>query len=170
MRRTIISTIAATVILAGCQAPPAPPAPKWEGAPYRLTAGAQPDKSNPAGVTLPAIYFTANPDAVERRANLVMRIDTTGLKKPAKEAPDEVLMKPTDISGARGQLSDSYLDDSSKELAKILTFYGLKGNVKVNIALVKSSVMMSAPDAQVDVHRLSDWLPVVVAFKNPHAR
>ena len=169
MRKAIISAIAATVLLAGCQAPQTPPKPKWEGAPYRLTLGAQPTKSNPAGVTLPPIYYTANPEAVRRRINLVMRIDTTGLKNPGK-APDEILMKTTDISGPRGELSASYLDDSSAALAKLLSVYCLKGNVTVKIALVDSIIMITATDAQVDNHRLTDWQPIVLVFKNPHPR
>jgi hypothetical protein len=46
----------------------------------------------------------------------------------------------------------------------------VKGKVKVSVALVRSSINPQADDAEVAAKRLSDWLPVEVVFKNPHAK
>lgn len=169
MRKAIFYSIAGLTFLAGCDASNAPSRTKWEGPPYRITNGAQPARSSAADLALPPIAFTANPDALQTRANLVMRIDTTGVKRPGKII-DELLLAPTDISGKQGSLSDSYVNTASTELAKMLGAYCMKGKIKVNVALVKSSIMMSATDAQVDSHRLSDWLVIEVDFQNPHPK
>lgn len=174
MKKAQLLTIAALAFLAGCgsvtnEPPGIPVQPKWAGAPYRLAVGPQPARPNPAGLSLPAIQFTANPEALQTRADLVMRIDTSGVKKPGAVV-DQLIMMPTDISGAQGRLPAPYLDVASKELAKMLGAYCLKGKVKIEVALVKSSIMMTASDAQVNAHCLSDWLPLEIEFKNPHPK
>jgi len=169
VRKAIFASIVALAFLAGCENRKAPEHKKWEGPPYRLTLGAASTKPSPAGaLTLPPIYFTANPDGVLTRANMVMRIDGAIVKKKPVKFTDQLLLAPTDIAGKEGALSDSYLSVASTELAKMLNAYSLNGKVKVHVALVKSSIMMSATDAQVDSHRLSEWLPIEVDFVNPH--
>jgi hypothetical protein len=169
VRKAIISSLAALAFLAGCEAPKPKPT-KWQGPPYRLTSGDQPAKPGSAGPALPPIYFTANPEAVQTRANLAIRINPDDVKKKPANFTDQLLLKPGDIAGKDGKLSDSYLTMADAELGKMLGAYCMNGKVKVKVALVKSSIMMSATDMQVDNHRLSDWLPLEIYFKNPHPR
>lgn len=169
MKKAILSSLIALAFLAGCQTGKKPAPAKWEGPPYRLTISAQPVQASSAGITLPPIYYKANPEAIQTRANLVMRVDTSGVKRPGK-ITDQLLLMPTDISGTQGSLSNTYLTTASGELTKMLTAYCMKGKIKVNIALVKSSIMMSATNAQVDSRRLSDWQVIEVDFKNPNPR
>jgi hypothetical protein len=124
-------------------------------------------KPNPAGVTLPAIKFTANPDALERRASLVVRFEPSGAKQD-QPMMDQVIVGPFDISGAEGALPAEYMDLADKGLARLLGAYCMKGKVKVSVMLVRSSLAPQAGDAEIDQKRLSDWLPIEVAFKNPH--
>lgn len=166
MKKAMITTIVALAFLAGCEAP-SPKPPKWEGPPYRLSLGAQPTNAGPNSLLLPPIYFTANPEAVQTRANLVIKINADDVKKKPAKFTDELLLAPGDIAGKQGELSDSYLTHASTEFGRMLTAYCMNGKIKVNVALVKSSIMMSATDVQVDNHRLSDWMPVEVNFKNP---
>ena len=86
MRKGIILAIGGLALLAGCgnqgdKASNVPVEPKWKGAPYRIAFDTQAAKPNPAGVTIPAIKYTANPDALEKRAILVVRFDTSGATK-----------------------------------------------------------------------------------------
>jgi hypothetical protein len=124
-------------------------------------------KPNPAGVTLPAIKFTANPDALERRASLVVRFEPSGAKQD-QPMMDQVIVGPFDISGADGALPADHMDLADKGLARLLGAYCMKGKVKVSVMLVRSSLAPQAGDAEIDQKRLSDWLPIEVAFKNPH--
>jgi hypothetical protein len=127
----------------------------------------QAPKPNPAGVTLPAIKFTANPDALERRASLVVRFEPSGAKQD-QPMMDQVIVGPFDISGAEGALPADYMDLADKGLARLLGAYCMKGNVKVSVMLVRSSLAPQAGDAEIDQKRLSDWLPIEVVFKNLH--
>jgi hypothetical protein len=74
------------------------------------------------------------------------------------------------ISGAQGALPADYLDTASKELAKMLGSYCMKGKVKISVALTKSSIPMTATSDQINSHRLTDWLPTELVFKNPHPK
>jgi hypothetical protein len=169
VKNAVIWSFVALAFLAGCEAANIKTS-KWEGPPYRLTLGGQPTKPGAVGITLPPIYFTANPEAVQTRANMAMRIDGSIVKNKPAKFTDELLLAPTDISGKQGQISGAYLDMAGKELTKMFNAYCLNGTVKVNVALVKSSIMMGASDVQVDNHRLSDWLPIDVVFKNQHPK
>ena len=172
MRKGIILAIAGLAFLAGCgnqgdKAPGIPVTPKWKGPVYRLAVDAQAPKPNPAGVTLPAIKFTANPDALERSASLVVRFEPSGAKQD-QPMMDQVIVGPFDISGAEGALPADYMDLAEKGLARLLGAYCMKGNVKVSVMLVRSSLAPQAGDAEIDQKRLSDWLPIEVVFKNLH--
>ena len=124
MRKGIILAIGGLAFLAGCgnqgdKASGIPVTPKWKGAPYHLAFDTQAAKPNPAGITIPAIKYTANPDALERRAALVVRIDTSGVTKNGP-IMDQMIMGAVDISGAEGTLPADYMDAADKGLARLL--------------------------------------------------
>ena len=139
---------------------------KWKGYPYRIALGTQAPKPNPAGLAIPAINYQANPNALERRATLVVQFDASGAPKPGP-AKDQMILHPFDIPGAAGALPDDYMNTADRDLAKLLGAYCMKGKVKINVALVRSSIAPQAKDAEIDAKRLSDWLPIEVEFKNP---
>ncbi len=174
MRRGILMAIGAMALLVGCgdqgsKAPGIPTEPKWKGPAYRISFDTQAPKPNPAGVALPAIKFTANPDALERRASLIVRFDSSGVKKDTP-VTDQMIMAPVDISGAEGTLPADYMNLADKGLAQLLGAYCMKGKVKVTVVLVRSSISPQAGDAEISAKRLSDWLPTEVVFKNPHPK
>ena len=174
MRKSIIVLIGALVFVAGCgnqgnQASNVPQTPKWKGAPYRLAFDTKPVKPNPAGIALPGIKFTANPDDVETRADLVVQVDTSKVKQ-ASAIPDMMIMAPTDISGSEGALSADYIQLTDKELTKMLAGYCMKGKVKISVALARSTLNMTSTDDQINAKRLSDWTPIELDFKNPHPK
>lgn len=146
-----------------------PVGPKWKGPAYRIAFDTQAAKPNPAGLTIPAVKFTANPEALQTRASLVVRFDTSGV---TKEGPvmNKMIMGPVDVRGAEGVLPADYMDRASKGLGTILGAYCIKGKVKISVALARSSLSPQAGDSEVDVKRLSDWLPTEVVFKNPHPK
>ena len=159
-------------LLAGCKGQGAkdegiPMGPKWKGEPYRLALDAGPVKPNRAGITIPIIKFTANPDALEKRATLVVRFDAPSADK-STSLPDQMVMAPIDISGADGSLPADYMDATDKGLARILEGYCMKGKVKIRVALARSSLTPQADDDELNEKRLSDWLPIELVFKNPH--
>jgi hypothetical protein len=174
VRRAILCVTGALAFLSGCgnqgdKAASIPVAPKWKGAPYRVTFDAKAAKPNPAGVTLPVLDFTANPDALETRATLVVRFDSSGAAS-SQTGPDQMVMAPVDIRGTDGSLPADYIDATDKELARLLAASCKKGKVKITLALAKSSVTPHAGDAELDSKRLSDWMPLEVDFKNPHPK
>jgi len=157
--------------LAGCgdQAAKIPIEPKWKGAAYHLAFDTQAPKPNPVGLTFPGIKFTANPEAVETRALLVVKFDASGATKSGPVA-DQMIMPPVDISGTEGALPADYINLADKDLSKILGAYCIKGKVKMNVALARSSVSPQAAEGEVDSKRLSDWMPIELEFKNPHPK
>jgi hypothetical protein len=173
LRKCIILAIAGLALLAGCgnqgdNAAKVPAKPKWQGARYHIAFDTKPTKPNPAGVTIPTVLFTANPkDEFETRATLVIRFDTSGVDKDRPVA-NKMIMAPVDIHGGEGALPADYMDIANRDLSKFLGAYCMKGKVKLNVALARSSLSNQASDAEVDVKRLSDWLPIEVDFKNPH--
>lgn len=172
-KEIIILALGGLALLAGCdmgdKTAKAPAAPKWKGARYHIAFDSKPTKPNPAGVTVPTVTFVANPALeFETRATLVIRFDTTGVEKDRPVA-NKMIMAPVDIHGGEGALPAEYMDIASRDLSKFLGAYCMKGKVKLNVALARSSLSNQAGDAEVDVKRLSDWLPVEVDFKNPHA-
>jgi hypothetical protein len=169
----IVLTIGGLGFLAGCgkedKSAGIPVGPKWKGAPYRLELDAKAAKPNPAGVTLPAIKFTANPDALEKRAILVVRFDSLGELK--NEPPmNKMILAPVDISGAEGALPADYIEGADKGLSTFFGAYCVKGKVKMSVALVRSSLTNQTGDAEVDAKRLSDWVPIELVFKNTHPK
>jgi len=174
VKRVIMISAGTLFFLAGCGNQNQQPTgihipPKWQGAPYHIAFGPAPAKPNPAGLTIPPITYQANPDMVETRADLVIQFDTSSVKRDY-QVPNLMTMAPTDISGTQGTLSAGYLDTASQELAKMLGTYCMKGKVKISVALVKSSIQLTATEDEVNSHRLSDWLPIELVFKNPHPK
>ena len=173
VRKSMI-LVAGLALLAGCgnqgnKSSGAPVEPKWKGAPYRLTLDTKASKPNEAVVAIPPVKYTANPDALETRATLVMRFSG-----PAAAASDPVthlmIGLPVDIHGDQGTLPADYLDKASKSLSDYLVARCIQGNVKISLALARSSVKPLADDAEVDSKRLSDWVSFEIVFKKPHLK
>ena len=174
MRKGIILAIGGLLLLAGCgnqgdKGAGIPVQPKWKGAPYRLAFETKAGKPNPAGITIPAVKFTANPDALETRALLVMRFAASGAADK-EQVKHRMIGAPVDIRGEEGTLPADYMDRASKGLSEYLGAYCIQGKVNLSVALARSSLNPQAGDAEVDAKRLSDWLPIEVVFKNPHSK
>jgi len=172
VRKGFILAIGGLALLAGCgnqgdKASNVPVTPKWPGAPYHIAFDTKAAKPNPAGVTIPVIKYTANPEAVEKRATLVVKFDTSGATKNGPMM-NQMIMAPVDISGTEGALPADYMNAADKELSRFLGAYCIKGKIKISVAIARSSLNPQAGDAELDEKRLSDWLPIEVVFKNPH--
>ena len=160
MRKAIIVAVGGIALLAGCgsqannSTAAAPAEPKWKGLPYRISLDAK-GAPNAAGVSIPAVKYTANPDALEKRATLVVQFDTS--KDPNTPALNQMIVGPTDITGADGTLPADFMTLADKQLAQYLTAYKIKGKVKISVALARSSLNGRAGTAEVDSKRLSDW-------------
>lgn len=186
-------------LLAGCGQPEdkgagIPLQPKWKGAPYRIAFDTQAekassadkaasadktakrseaDKKDAAGITIPLIRYTANPEALEKRALLVMRFSAppTG---PAAANQEPVMHRmigsPVDIPGEEGKLPADYMDRVNKGLAEYLDAYCIEGKVSLNVALARSSLNPQGGDADVNAKRLSDWLPLEGVYKRRHGK
>jgi len=147
----------------------APAEQKWKGAPYRLTLDTKALKPNPAVVTIPAVNYTANPEALETRAVLVMRF--SGPASGGADPTNHLMIgNAVDIRGEQGTLPADYLDKADKGLTDYLVAHCIQGNVKVSLALARSSIKPQADDAEVDAKRLSDWTTFDVVFKKPHMK
>ncbi len=171
VKKAILISTAALFLVAGCSSnsPKIVIPPKWQGAPYHLSFGAAPTKPNAAGLTIPPIKFVADPESLETRADLVVKIDTSTLKVKGTMM-DEMAMGAVDISGADGQLSTDYVNRASTDLSSMLAAYCVKGTVKISVALTRSSLPENPSDDQINAKRLSDWTPITLDFKNPHPK
>jgi hypothetical protein len=174
VRKGILLAIAGLTLLAGCdmgEKAAVPVTPKWKGPAYRIAFDTA-AKPNPTGVTIPVVKFTANPEALETRATLVVRFDASQLTKKSAEGPamNKMIMAPVDIKGAEGALPADYMDLASKDLSRFLGAYCVKGKIKISVALARSSLTSQAGDTEVDNKRLSDWLPTEVEFKGAHPK
>lgn len=165
MRKSILLALAGLMLFAGCkdQGKKMVIAPKWKGAPYRLAFDT---KTAKPGTLIPAIQYTANPEMLERRAVLVVRFDSSQVKK--QPVMDQIIMPPINISGEAGSLPADSIDSANKELANLLGAYCMKGKIKVTVALANSSLNSHAGDAEIQQKQLSDWTPIEVEFKKAH--
>lgn len=173
MRKVIMLAMATLAFLQGCgyeggKPANAPAAPKWK-APYHIEFETKAPKPNPSGISLPDLKYTGNPQALERRASLIVRFDASTAKSD-QPANDQMIMAAVDLPGTGGTLPADYMDLADKGLAKLLGAYCMKGTVKLNVALVRSSIKPQATDAEIDSKRLTEWLPIQVDFKNPHPK
>jgi hypothetical protein len=171
VRKSIILAIGGLAFLAGCQnqgdkAPGIPVGPKWKGPAYRIAFDTKEPKPSPEGITLPAINFTANPDALEKRVTLVVRYDSSGVKTD-KLIVNQIVLPPVDISGAEGILPADYVEQADKGLAQLTGAYCMNGKVKVTVALARSSISPQPGDSEINQKRLSDWVTTEVAIKKP---
>lgn len=168
MNKAILVAMGALLFLSGCEAgskdAPGIPVNKWKGPAYRLAFDAKTPKPNASGVTLPAIDFTANPDALERRATLVVRYDSSGVKTD-KLVINQIVLAPFDIAGDNGSLSPDTLDIADKGLAHLFATYCVKGKVNVSVLLSRSSLNPNPTDSDIDYGKLSDWQSTQVDFK-----
>lgn len=180
MTRSIISMIAASLLLTGCgsQGNTASNTPATHGsknAPYRLAFGGEIAKPNATGLTIPPIEFAANPDIaaspdlMESRANLVVQFDASGDQKQGTLV-NQTIVGPADISGRYGMFSAYFVGAASRQLSQMLSDDCVNGRVKIAVAITKSSILPSATADQVNAKRLSDWLPTEVEFKNPNSK
>jgi hypothetical protein len=171
VRKGILVAIGGLAFLTGCgnqgdKASGIPVEPKWKGPAYRLVFDAKAAKPSPEGITLPAIDFTANPDALERRATLVVRYDSSGVKTD-NLIVNQIILAPFDVPGAAGTLPPDYMEQADKGLAQLTAAYCMNGKVKVTVALARSSLSPRAADAEINEKRLSDWVTTEVVIKNP---
>jgi uncharacterized lipoprotein NlpE involved in copper resistance len=174
VKKVIICTIAALFFLTGCgnqnnQASDTSATPKWKGAPYHLVFGPAPAKPNSAGLTIPPITYNANPDMLETRANLVVEFDPSSAKSNGP-VMDQMVVGAVDIPGSSGTLPADYVAKASTDFSKMLAAYCVRGKVKVSVALTRSSIPLNATSDQINDHRLSDWTPIDLDFKNPHPK
>ncbi len=168
MKKAIILAIGGIALLVGCghqenKTANVPVEPKWKGLPYRISVDAGATKPSPSGITIPIVKYTANPDALENRACLVVQFDTS--KDPNSPVMNQMILSPTDISGAEGALPSDYMELADKQLAQYIAAYKIKGKIKISVALARSSLNSRAGTAEVDEKRLSDWLDTEVTFK-----
>jgi hypothetical protein len=172
VRRGIVLAIGGLALLAGCKSQKENAytmhLTKWQGTPYHIAFDAQAAKPSPAGIAIPDVKYTANPDALERRACLVVRFD------PPQGAKDQsmlnqVIMGPVDITGAQGALPADYMSDADKSLAQLLSAYHLKGKVKVSVLLARP-LLSQAGESDIQANRLSDWLQTDLVFNAPRSR
>lgn len=174
MRKGILFAIVGLVFLAGCgnqgnKAASTAAQPKAPSYPYKLAFDTAPAKPNPAGITIPAIKYTANPNYVERRASLVVWFDPSGAKQN-QTVLNQIILAPFDISGTEGTLPADTIKSADQGLATLLGSYCMKGKIKAKVVLVRSSITPTADDEEIDAKRMSDWLPIELDFKNPHPK
>ena len=166
MRKTIVLAVGGLALLAGCknqQDATIHLKPKWQGAPYHLSFDTKAAKPSTAGIGIPAVQWTANPDALEGRVCLVVQFNAA---EGAKNAPaiDQLVMGPVSISGAQGTLPADYMDAANKSLTKLLDAYHFKGKLNVRVLLARSSINSNPGDSEIAETRLSDWLPIELDF------
>ena len=168
----ILAAAGLLLLLAGCgsqdKGAGIPVGPKWKGEPYRLVFDTKAAKPGPTGIDIPPIGYTANPDALEIRALLVLRVNASGADKVPV---DELLIgNAVDIRGTDGTIPGDYLDAAKKSLSDYLEAHCLSGKVNLGVALARSSLDPHATVAQTDDKRLSDWMPLDFVYKNPHPK
>jgi hypothetical protein len=170
VRKIVLSALAGFLLIAGCNnnanKTGIPVKPKWPGQPYHIAFDTKPVKPNKSGVTIPDVTWDANPDALVRRATMVVRFDSSGVKTD-RQVINQVVLAPFDISGAKGSISADNMDLADKGLEHLLETYCVNGKVKVSVILANSSLAPQPDDAGINDNRLSDWLSTEIDFKNP---
>lgn len=174
MRKGILLAIGGLLLLAGCsnqanKGAGIPVEPKWKGLPYKIAFDTKAAKPSPTGIDIPVVKFTANPDALETRALLVLKFSAPEVAN--QPSTDHLMIgSPVDIHGPEGTLPDDYMERARKGLSDYLETYCLKGKVNLSVALARSSLNPQAGLDQVDPKRLSDWLPLEIVYKPHHSK
>jgi hypothetical protein len=158
------------LLLAGCGSSGNKPAgipaqPKWKGAPYRLAFDAKAAKPRPDGINIPAVKFTANPDAIWRHAPFWCCEFTAAGTTNSAAAEHLMIGTGVDIKGDEGTLPEDYMDLARKGLAGYLETYCVKGKVDLSVALARSSL---SPQAGID--DVDPKLPVRLAAAGDHVQ
>lgn len=164
----VLAFVCGLAWMSGCKsqsgaAPGIPVGPKWKGAPYRISFDAPTGK--PALV--PTIKYTANPDALERRATMIVRFDAAVVKSD-QTVINQIILTPFDVQGAEGKVPADVMAAANKGLADLLAGYRVKGKVKVQVALARSSLSRGAGESEITTKRLSDWAETESEFKGAH--
>lgn len=175
VKKGILVVLGGLAFLAGCnggadKAAPGIPVNKWQGAAYHTSFDNPPAKPNPVGITIPAIKFKANPDALVKRASVIVRFDTSAVPKKLQDRTiiNQVVLAPVDISGEEGTFPADYMKFMDEETAKLLDMSCVEGKVKLSVAMARSSLSSRPSDGEIENKRLSDWTPIELTFKNPH--
>jgi hypothetical protein len=173
MKKGIFVWIGGLALLAGCKqdnsAYTIKLKPKWQGAPYHIAFDSAPAKPNAAGITIPDVKYTANPDMLENRACLVVRFEPPAQLASDQTVMNQVIMGPTDIKGADGALDPDYMSAADQALAQLLDVYKIKGKVKVSVLLARP-LLSSAGESDINQNKLSDWVATDVEYKKGHGR
>lgn len=162
--------IGALALLAGCKSQKDYTIhlkPKWQGEPYHIAFDTAPAKTSAAGITLPAVKYTANPDMLEHRAVLLVRFDAPESAKD-QTVMNQMVMGPVDINGTEGSLPADYMEAADQGLARLLAANHINGKVKVSVMLARSSMNSQPGEAEIEENRLSDWLSTDLVFKGAH--
>lgn len=138
--------------------------PKWQGTPYHISFDAPPAKANAAGITIPVVKYTANPDMLERRACLVVRFEPSAQLTNTQTVMNQVIMGPVDIKGTDGALDPEYMAAADQALARLLDVYKIKGKVKVQVLLARP-LLSSAGESDINQNKLSDWVATDLEYK-----
>ena len=143
--------------------------PKWQGAPYHIAFDTPPAKPNAAGITIPDVKYTANPNMLENRACLVVRFDPPAGVGDGQTVMNQVIMGPVDIKGTAGMLDPDYMGAADEALARLLSVYKIKGNVKVSVLLARP-LLSNAGESQIRENSLSDWTATNLVYEAGHAK
>lgn len=173
MKKAIFVLIGGLTFLAGCKqdnsAYTVKLKPKWQGAPYHIAFDAPPAKPNAAGISIPDVKYTANPDMLEHRACLVVRFEPPAQLASAQTVMNQVIMGPVDIKGAEGALDPDYMGAADQALARLLDVYKIKGKVKVSVLLARP-LLSNAGESAIQENSLSDWVATDLEYKKGHGR
>ncbi|MGH9590759.1 MAG: hypothetical protein ACRD25_10200 [Terracidiphilus sp.] len=174
MKKGILLAIGALAFLVGCNNQQSSNytmklQPKWQGTPYHIAFDAPPAKPNAAGITIPDVKYTANPDMLENRACLVVRFDPPAGVGDGQTVMNQVIMGPVDIKGAAGMLDPDYMGAADQALAQLLSVYKIKGKVKVSVLLARP-LLSNAGESAIQENSLSDWVATDLDYKAVHPK
>ncbi|HEV2134839.1 MAG TPA: hypothetical protein VGR47_11440 [Terracidiphilus sp.] len=173
MKNGVLVLIGGLALLAGCKqdnsAYTIKLKPKWQGAPYHISFDAPPAKPNAAGITIPDVKYSANPDMLENRACLVVRFEPPAQLASDQTVMNQVIIGPTDIKGADGALDPDYMGVADQALAQLLDVYKIHGKVKVSVLLARP-LLSNAGESEINQNRLSDWVATDLEYKKARGR
>lgn len=171
MKSAVILGFGALALLAGCKSQNSADTihlkPKWQGTPYHIAFDTAPVKASAAGISIPDVKYTANPDMLENRAVLLVRFDAPDAAKD-QSVMNQMVMGAVDIHGTEGALPADYMNAVDQGLATLLAANHVNGKVKVSVMLARSSINSTPGESEIQENQLSDWLSTDLVFKNPH--